>query len=851
MTINFYKKKSGKNQSGPVNPQTLENIRPKESICVQTVQDTVPIYAVHENANLIESYPGCFSKSYEIKEINFQTSTVEEQELTMTKYRSLINSWGSNMEAAITIFNRNVNLKQFAEETLLKETGDKFDSLRKQLNKILIGRISDGKNALKKEKILTLALHTSDVKKADEVFSKRLDDKLNADLKGILSASRPLKIDERLEIIHDIYNMGTESEFLVKTKVLSDNGKTEEITSFDMENIRSQGLSINDVIAPSSMVFNKDYIELAGQYARVMHIPIDGLPTELSNEFVTNITNMSFNMVTTITIKPISNDKTRRIVSQNLQLVRQEKHSQQQNARRNNYSEDMIDPHIIEREQECLEMRENITQNNEKLFETTFTFIIFASTLEELDEYSESLIAEGKKENVTIQPFFHMQEKGFNVTLPLCYNALDTRRTLTSSSLAVMIPFSNLEINERGGINYTMNANSKNLILYDRTTKPNYNGFVLGSSGSGKSFVCKTEIVNVFLKTTADIMIIDPEREYVTLADELDGQVIELKPGGTKYINPLDIDITYEMDGSESNPILEKASFIMKLFESMLNEVWGMDSIQKTLIDECIIELYKPFLDENGQLTKSIPREQTPTLNDMMAVFSRMRDPEARKLYMTLKRYAGNGTLNIFSHHTNIDIHNRIVVFDISAVGDELKLMAMNIIQDALWSRLCSNRRIGRYTFIYIDECHLFFQSGNDSAANFLCEIWKRARKYNGVPTGITQNVEDMIDHPIAKKLLAECNFIQVLAQSASARDSLKEVLHLSDASMDYITNIVPGQGLFYTGSSTVPFYSQFPKDNDIYPLLTSNATEILEFKERKRREELKRKKQEKASNYK
>ena len=823
---------------------------PPKEICVQTVQKSVPILAVHEKNNLIEAYPGCFSKSYTLQELNFQSSTIEEQELTMSKYRAILNSFGSNMEVAITILNRNVNLEQFAEEALLKETGDEFDYLRRELNKILLDRISDGQNGLKKDKYITLALHADSLKKAVEVFDKRLDDKLNADLKGILSSATPLKIEERLESIYDMYNMGVDSQFLVKTKVLADNGKIEEVTSFDIENVRAMGLSINDVIAPSSMIFRKDCIELGKMYARVLHIPIDGLPTELSNEFLTNITNMPFNMLTTLNIKPISNDRTRRIVSQNLQLVRQQKNSLQRSARANNYSEDMIDPHVLEREQECLEMRENITQNNEKLFETTFTFVIFANTMDELNEYSEALISEGKKENVQIMPYFHMQEQGFNATLPLCYNSIEKRRTLTSSSLAVLVPFSNLEINEATGINYTMNAISKNLILYDRTTKPNYNGFILGSSGAGKSFTAKTEIINVFLKSNADIMIIDPEAEYITLAEALNGQVIELKPGGNSFVNPLDIDFSYEMDGTEPNPILEKASFIMKLFESMLNEVWGMDSIQKTLIDEAGLELYAPFLDENGQLKRAISKEETPTLNDMMAVFSRMREPEARKLYMTLKRYAGHGTLNIFSHHTNIDIKNRIVVFDISAVGEELKLMASSIIYDAIWARLVENRKLAKFTFMYVDECHLFFQEGNASAAEFLTALWKRARKYRGVPTGITQNVEDMIMHPQARKLLAECNFIQVLAQSASARDSLKEILHLSDVAMDYITNIVPGQGLFYTGSNTVPFFSQFPKNNNIYPLLTSNAAEILEFKERKRREEMKKKKAEKAAMY-
>lgn len=828
-----------------------DTIYPKSPLCIQTVQDSVKIHGVHEKINLIESYKGCYSRTYALSEINFQSSSTEEQEIIMSKYRAILNSFPSSSEISVTVFNRNVNLDQFREETLLKEAGDKFDYLRLELNDILLERIREGKNGLKKDKYITVSMHLDDYKKAEETFNKRFDDKLSADFKGILSEAKPLSIDDRLEIIHDIYNMGSNTQFLTKTKVLSDSGKIEEVSGFDMDNIRFQGLRINDILAPSSMQIKKDYIILGDSLARVLHIPVDGYPTGLNNEFFTIVTNMPFNMVATLNIRPMSNERMRRIVSQNLMLVRQQKSQLQKKARNDNYSEDMIDPAVLEREQDCLAMRDAITKDNELLFETTFTFVIFAKTLEKLDEYTESIVSEAKGEGVTILPFYHMQEEGFDATLPLGYNPLTARRTLTSSSLAVIVPFSNLEINEKSGINYSMNAISHNLILYDRTTKPNFNGFILGSSGSGKSFTAKTEIVNVFLRSNSDIMIIDPEREYVTMAEALDGQVIELKPGGKTFINPLDIDFSYEMEGDgNANPVLEKASFIMKLFESMLNEAWGMDSVQKTLIDECLLELYAPFLDENGNLIRKIPAEKTPTLNDMMDVFSKMKEPEARKLWMTLKRYAGHGTLNIFSHHTNVKLHNRIIVFDISSVGEELKLMAMNIIQDAMWTRLVENRKLGRFTYFYVDECHLFFQNGNESAAEFLCALWKRSRKYGGCPCGITQNVEDMIDNPLARKMLAECNFIQVLAQSASARESLKEILHLSDAAMDYITNIVPGQGLFYTGSNTVPFFSQFPKDNDIYPILTSNATEILNYRERKNREEIKKKKAEKLALY-
>ena len=364
-------------------------------------------------------------------------------------------------------------------------------------------------------------------------------------------------------------------------------------------------------------------------------------------------------------------------------------------------------------------------------------------------------------------------------------------------------------------------------------------------------------------KKNADFMIIDAEQEYIYITIKLGGVVIPIMPGGKWHINPLDISESYEFDessagscGEIADPILEKVSFIMKLFESMLHRSWGMDSVQKTLIDECLRDLYSPFM-RDGRLYRAPLREETPTLNDMMDWFAKSREPEARELYFTLRRYAGQGTLNIFASHTNIDIHNRIVCFDISAVGEELKLMTMNIIQDAVWSRLVENRRINRFTYINIDEIHLYFQPGSESSAEFLVTLFKRARKYNGVCTGITQNSADMLDSPVAKKMLSECNFIQILnQQSDEGRERLKSTLNLSDSALSYITATPPGQGLFYSGTNTVPFFSRFPKVNEdgssnlIYPLLTSNASELMEIREQERREKLKRDKEEKRLSY-
>lgn len=829
--------------------------------CMQTVQASIPIHAVHEKYGLIETYPGCYTKTYAIENINYTTASESEQDAILTKWRAFLNSIGTNMEMQLTLLNRSVNLRQFEEEVLLKETGDGYDHLRREMNKVILSRIMDGKNGIERDQYITLSVHADDVKKAAEVF-KRLDTDVDTHLKAMQSSAKPVPIEERLEILHDIYNPDNRGEFLVKTKLLGADGKLEEVSSFDFENIRSMGIGVNDVIAPSSLIYRPRMVEIGTQKACVLRIM--DLPHIMSDDFLTKITNQSFNMITTLNVKPLSGAETDALINRQIAGIREEKNNAQRRNRAQQVDDSMLSPELLDREEAALKMRKQIRENDEHLFETTITAIIFAEDAIKLKEYTDTVITECKGDcGASCEVLTDMQEEGFIATLPLCCNPLPEPRTLKSSSVTVMIPFSNLEIRERDGINYTLNANSKNLIVFNRENKANYNAFILGSSGSGKSFAAKNEIVNVYLAKDADIMIIDPEQEYIYAVSQLGGQVIPIMPGGQCHLNPLDISsLEYNFDGVSTmqgevvDPILEKVSFIMKLFETMVHKAFGMDSIQKTLIDECLRDLYSPFM-KDGRLYRAPSREETPTLDDMMHWLASCEEPEARELYFTLRRYAGNGTLNIFSQKTNVEIRNRIVCFDISSVGDELTLMAMTVVQDQLWSRLVENRRIGRFSYIYVDEIHLFFADGNESSAEFLSSLFKRCRKYNGAATGITQNPADMLEHPIGKKLLSESNLIQVLNQSDDEnRRRIQSILNLSDSALDYITSAPQGQGLFYTGSNTVPFFSRFPKTNAdgtpnlIYPLLTSNAKELLEIKERERRQKMQEREAERKSRY-
>lgn len=540
--------------------------------------------------------------------------------------------------------------------------------------------------------------------------------------------------------------------------------------------------------------------------------------------------------------KPIPAKKAKAIVAKNLSFVRDEKQKALKAGQKAGvYDDSYVDPSVLEREAEALALRDAMHERDEKLFDTSLTVIVFAENEQKLNEYSESLITEYKKATVDLNVMTNQQEEGFNSTLPLCYNQIIETRTLTSSSSAIFIPFSTLEVNDDNGINYSCNLISKNLIVYDRMSASNFNGFVLGVPGSGKSFTSKVEMLNVFLKTNSDIIVIDPENEYGALAKMLGGEVINIVPGGNVHINPLEIVVDYELE-DETNPINAKADFVLKIMECILKSPFGVNSIQETIIDECVHALFDPFV-KNGKL-REIPPEKMPTLTDLQIMISKRSEPEARELAMALRLYSGKGSLNAFGFQTNVHTERRFVVYQIRDIGDRLKNLAMLTILDHIWNQIVENRKIGKNTWFYVDEIYLLFQ--NEYSASFLNTLFRRARKYGGVPTGITQNVSPLLESPTARDMLQNSSFIEILNQSAVDRERIAELLNASQQEISYITNSPKGQGLLYTGKALIPFFSTFPRDNDIYKCLTSDMKEIKAFEEADKREKSRQSKENK-----
>lgn len=812
--------------------------KPPVKINTETSQATVPIKGIHERYGLIEIYKGCYVRIYRLGDNNYMTAPEEEQEVDYRGWRKLLNSFGTDCEFALTINNRSVNQQEFCDSVLIKEVGDKFDYLRKQMNTIILNRMNEGKNGIVKDKYLTVAAHAENVKKAYSVF-QRMDKNIAKSMQGIGSNVQPVPLEEELDILYSIYNDG-DDHLVQKSRVIDDNGHVSECKTFDYDNMRSMGLSINDLLAPSSITVEKKCIRLGSKLARVLKVT--QLPSQLTDEFLTNVTDMNFNCITTMNYKPIPAKKAKAIVAKNLSFVRDEKQKALKAGQKAGvYDDSYVDPSVLEREAEALALGDAMHERDEKLFDTSLTVIVFAENEQKLNEYSESLITEYKKATVDLNVMTNQQEEGFNSTLPLCYNQIIETRTLTSSSSAIFIPFSTLEVNDDNGINYSCNLISKNLIVYDRMSASNFNGFVLGVPGSGKSFTSKVEMLNVFLKTNSDIIVIDPENEYGALAKMLGGEVINIVPGGNVHINPLEIVVDYELE-DETNPINAKADFVLKIMECILKSPFGVNSIQETIIDECVHALFDPFV-KNGKL-REIPPEKMPTLTDLQIMISKRSEPEARELAMALRLYSGKGSLNAFGFQTNVHTERRFVVYQIRDIGDRLKNLAMLTILDHIWNQIVENRKIGKNTWFYVDEIYLLFQ--NEYSASFLNTLFRRARKYGGVPTGITQNVSPLLESPTARDMLQNSSFIEILNQSAVDRERIAELLNASQQEISYITNSPKGQGLLYTGKALIPFFSTFPRDNDIYKCLTSDMKEIKAFEEADKREKSRQSKENK-----
>lgn len=776
--------------------KTLKTIfkQDKEKIKVpKFVQDIIPVKAIYEDGLFLVG-KNKYSKSFKFLDINYAVASREDKEAMFLEYSELLNSLDTGSTAKITINNRRINKLDFEKTILLKDAGDNLDRFRKEYNAMLNSQ-SKTANEIVQEKILTISVYKKTKEEARSYFSR-----IGADLSNHFSAlgSKCIELDakERLRIAHDFYRTGEETAF-----------------TFDIHEHMKLGHDFRDLICPDSAKFKNDYFQIGNRYGKVLFLK--SYASYIKDSMVTELTELNKNMMLSIDVIPIPMDEAvKEAENRRLGIETNITNWQRKQNANNNFS--AIIPYDMEQQRnESKEFLDDLITRDQRMFLSVLTMVITEDSLEKLKVLSDAIEQIAGKNMCQMGTLRYQQLDGLETVLPFGVRKINALRTLTTESLAVFIPFKVQEIRHENGVFYGQNTISKNMIMVDRKQLLNGNSFILGVSGSGKSFTAKQEITSIKLREPdADIIIVDPEREYSPLVNALGGEVIKISATSDNHINAMDMNSEY---GDGANPVILKSEFILSLCEQLIGS-GNLGPKQKSIIDRCTASVYRIFQQGNYQ---GIP----PTLQDFREELLKQEEPEAKEIALAIELFT-NGSLNTFALNTNVDTSNKLICYDILDLGKQLLPIGMLVVLDSILNRITANRTKGKNTYIFIDEIYLLFQY--EYSANFLFTLWKRVRKYGAYATGITQNVEDLLQSHTARTMLANSEFIIMLNQAYIDRLELGKLLNISDEQMSFITNVGAGEGLMRVGSANVPFVNRFPKNTELYKLMTTKPGESV-----------------------
>lgn len=777
----------------------------------KSVQEAIPFIADYEEG-VFELEDGWYSKSLELQDINYQVSKEEEQISIFCKYGEFLNYFSEDMLLNITIINKRINKETQADSVTFKLRGDEHDNHRKEYNKILLRQIATGKNDIVQKKYVTISLKANNPFEAILKFHK-VQNEVMSNLKKIGSGGRILNTEERLELLHDLLRSGDEGRF-----------------SIDFDFIKKQGISSKDYIAPSDIYFDRDYMTIDNTYCKVMFL--NNLPKSITDNFLAELSDTEFPCIINQMIRPIEQAKGVKIVNKQVTGMEKDKMEAEKVAFRSGYSPETISHNLKQSLYEGKELLDDMTNKNQKMFLTALTVMVYGETKELLEQNCTSLKNIVRKYTCRLQELNYLQEEGFKQTLPIGNNLLEVNRTLTTESLAIFIPFTSNELFEPGGFYYGINQITKNAIFCDRKKMKVPHGWCLGSSGSGKSFKCKQEMLNVILNMGAeesDLLVIDPDNEYLGFLKSFGAEIINISASSKNYINPLDLSLNYS-DG-DSDPLALKSNYILSIVEAMMSVGSRHETIitpqQRTLVDRALRKTYKELIDHN------FDSNYTPSLMDFQKEldFEKERSEDGRLVAEAVEYYT-KGSMNIFSHHTNVNLGKRIIVFNTRDLGAQLKEIGLLIILDYIWNRMVQNKSDKKLTYLYIDEIHTLFK--NEFSAEFIKQLFKRGRKYGLIITAITQNVEEVLRNEEARTMIGNSKYISMLDQASSDLLILADMLHLSETQMGYVTNSDEGCGLLFAENVIVPFQDQFPGDSYLYKLMSTKFGEDtgIEYKD-------------------
>ena len=738
-----------------------------------------------------------YTKTVQFQDINYQLNQNEDKTAIFDGWCDFLNYFDSSVRFQLSFVNMSANKDNYARYITISPQGDDFDSIRLEYTQMLQNQLARGNNGLIKTKYLTFGVEADGLKAAKPRLERVETDILN-NFKRLGVAAEPMNGMERLRLLHGMLHMDEQEPF-----------------RFSWDWLAPSGLSVKDFIAPSSFEFRTGRSFGVGRRIGCASF-LQILAPELNDRMLADFLDMESSLIVSMHVQSVDQVKAIKTIKRKITDLQKMTIEEQKKAVRAGYDMDIIPSDLATYGTEAKKLLQDLQSRNERMFLLTFIVVNTAGSRQQLDNNVFQAASIAQKYNCQLTRLDFRQEEGLMSSLPLGLNQIEIQRGLTTSSVAIFIPFTTQELFQDGkeALYCGLNALSNNLIMVDRKRLKNPNGLILGTPGSGKSFAAKREITNVFLVTDDDIIICDPEAEYGPLVERLHGQVIKISPTSPHYINPMDLNLNYSDD---ENPLSLKSDFILSLCELIVGGKDGLMPVEKTIIDRCVRMVYRDYLSD------PVP-ENMPILEDLYNELRRQEEKEAQYIATALEIYV-SGSLNVFNHRTNINIENRIVSFDIKELGKQLKKIGMLIVQDAVWNRVTINREAHKSTRYYIDEMHLLLRE--EQTAAYTVEIWKRFRKWGGIPTGITQNVKDLLSSREVENIFENSDFIYMLNQAAGDREILASRLGISPHQLSYVTHSGEGEGLLFYGNVILPFVDHFPRDTELYRLLTTKPDEV------------------------
>ena len=759
----------------------------------RSVQDAIPIRRIF--ADGIFQVGNRYSKTWSFTDINYAIASKEDKTAMFLDYSELLNALDSGASAKITIYNRRINKAEFERSVLLPDKDDGLDEYRHEFNQMLMAQVTGTSNSIVRERYLTVSVVKRNADEARSYFS-RVGTDLVTHLAQLSSVATELTLTERLHIFRDFFKAGEQAA-----------------AEFNIHEHAKRGQHFKDWFCPDSMEFAADHFKIDARFGRVLYL--QDYASYIKDSFVSELCDLDRDLMLSIDILPVPTDEAARQLQSTLLGVETNVANWQRRQNANNNFTATIPYDMELQRKETKEMLDDLTTRDQRMMFGLVTLVHLADSKEQLDSDTETLYSTARKHLCQLSTLRWQQKDGLDTVLPYGLRKIQALRTLTTESTAVLIPFRAQEIMQPNGLYYGQNAVSKNMIVADRRLLLNGNSFRLGVSGSGKSMSAKEEIVQIALSTEDDILILDPESEFSYLTEALGGEVIRISATSDTHINALDMDRAY---GDERNPIVSKSEFVLSLFEQLIGD--GMVTAkEKSILGRCTEQVYLPYIRNGYQGTP-------PTLQDFYRLLKMQPEPEAQGLALSSELFI-TGTLNTFARHTNVDTQARIIAYDIRELGEHLMPLGMLVTLDAIYNRVIQNWKKGRRTWIFCDEFYILFRY--EYSANFFYKLWKRIRKYNGLVTGLTQNVDELLRSDTARLMLANSEFLVMLNQSATDREELARLLNISDNQLGYVTNVPAGCGLIRCAGNIVPFTNSFPKDTKLYKLMSTNPSEKRE----------------------